>query len=303
MLQLRALNEQAMVALDAEGEWWPDWESMPELEAAADVALMRLRDRRAALASRAGGLEAARAWLDQALYTDEAVEFLDRPETTERQRSTLIHKLHRLNRVIGSYHRWLGFLRPNIQAIARRERRPARALELASGAGEFSLELARLAQRKGLPVEVTGSDVIPAYVDAANRKAAARGLPIRFRRLNAFQLESLTPGDFDLVFIIQSIHHFTPGQLAMMIAQARFAGARYFVGVDGRRSLALLGLMPLLTSLAGPLDRRFLHDGLVSARRFYAEDELALVARIAAPGAKIAMQRAEPGFSVLRVKF
>ena len=143
---------------------------------------------------------------------------------------------------------------------------------------------------------------MPAYVADANIRAQARRLPVRFVELNAFDLLStLTPGDFDICFIAQSIHHFSPGQLAMMVAQAGLAGARHFVGIDGRRSLLMAVGLPLFTALS--LQRDFVHDAAITARRFYSEAELALIADIAAPGADVSVERAEPGYSVLHVRY
>ena len=81
---------------------------------------------------------------------------------------------------------------------------------------------------------------------------------------------------------MQSLHHFTPGQLALMIAQVGAAGARTFVGIDGRW---------------------FVHDALVSARRLYAEAELELVASIAAPTARVSVGANGPFHSVLTVEY
>lgn len=300
MLQLAELNRRAAAALEAEGGWPPAWGSMAELEARADEAVKRLRARRLEMARRGSWALAWRAALERRLDTD-AVEFLDRPDVPEGERLAIVRKLHVLNRALLSYQRFLSVLRPHILEIARETGRPARLLELASGSGEFTLELGRLAERRGLPVQLTGSDIVQAYVEDADYRALTQGVPVRFRQLNAFDLGCLQPGEVDLLFIAQSVHHFTPGQLARMIAEGQRAGARRFIAVDGRRSLFLLGFLPLVTAVG--LDRRFMHDSFVSARRFFAEAELALIARVAAPGARVEVRRSEPAFSILTVRY
>ncbi len=269
---------------------------MEELAQAADEAVAELRERRRTLAR--GPARLAERF-ERAVDTDD-VEYMDREEVTPERKVRLIRELHGLNRRLFQYHRFMHVVRPLVQRIADRAGRPARLLELASGAGEFSLELARLATERGLPVEVTGSDIVPAYVERANAQAAHRALPARFRVLNAFDLD-LQPGEVDLVFIAQSMHHFQPGQLAMMIAQSQRAGARHFVGVDGRRSLFLLGFLPVVGLATG--DPKFMHDAFVSARRFYADAELSLIAKIAAPEARVRAKAQHPSISVLQVDF
>ena len=184
--------------------------------------------------------------------------------------------------------------------VARRAGRPARLLELACGAGELSLQLSALAARRGLPLEVTGSDIVPGYVEGANREAEARGLPVRFRRVDALELD-VERGAFDLLFIAQSVHHFSPGQLAVMIARAEAAGAALFIAADGRRALAPVFALPLLVGITGDLG--LMHDALLSARRFYSEAELRFVAEAAAPSARVELTTNHPLLTVLTVTF
>ena len=66
------------------------------------------------------------------------------------------------------------------------------ALDAGCGTGFLSLELAARGHR------VTGVDFAPAMVAEARRKAAARGVPIRFEEADAEQLP-FAPGSFDLV--------------------------------------------------------------------------------------------------------
>lgn len=297
MFQLSDLNRRARASLTSDGLAYRD---MRELESIADDAIARLRRERLRIA--ASRWERLHARLDRRVDTD-VVEYLDRPDHPEVLKLRQIRWLHRQNLVLRSYRRFLRLLTPAVEDAARaRGGAPARLLELGSGSGELTLALARLASERKMPVEITGSDIVPGYVHDANTRAKAEGVPARFRVLNAFDLHAaLSTGDVDVAFIVQSIHHFSPGQLAMMIAQVGSAGARRFVGIDGRRGLLLLGALPALCSLS--LDRYFVHDAFVSVRRLYAEAELELVASIAAPRARVTVESDGPFISVITVEY
>lgn len=262
-------------------------------------ASLRLRVARAKLARSPAERLAVR--LERAVGT-QAIEYLDRPEHPEALKLRQIRWLHRQNLVLRSYHRFLRLVTPAIERASRALRREVRVLELASGAGEMTLALARLARTRGIPARITGSDIVQGYVDDANRRARADAIPAEFRLLNAFELaRAVRPGDVDVGLILQSMHHFTPGQLARMIAQVGASGARSFVGVDGRRGVLIAGMLPALCSLS--FDRYFTHDAFVSTRRFYAEAELDLIAAIAAPRARVDVWSDGPFVSVLSVEY
>ncbi len=107
-------------------------------------------------------------------------------------------------------------------------------------------------------------------------------------------------GTFDLVVIAQTIHHFSPGQLAKMIAEATRIAPGGFIGIDGYRSVATLGSIHLM-GLAGGLRSGypFWHDAFTNGRKFYCESELELIARIAAPRSSVSVRRIFVGFTVV----
>ena len=152
-----------------------------------------------------------------------------------------------------------------------------------------------------LPVEITGSDYIPTYIHHARAQARRRGVPATFRLVNAFDMTDVDVGAYDIVFICQSIHHFTAGQLAMMMAQSARRATTAFVGIDGFRSLLLLGLVPGIAALT--LRPSFVHDAWITARRLFSQSELRLVGRLACPSADVQVFRHDVGFSVVQVRF
>lgn len=273
---------------------------MPALERSADDALAELRRKR--LTSSVSAAEWLCARIDRAVSTD-TVEYLDRAAHPESLKVRQIRWLHRQNLALRSYDRYLRLLAPSVaDAVHARGGAPAKLLELGSGAGELTLALARRAAAQGMPVEITGSDIVPSYVRDANSRAKSQGVNARFRELSAFDLAGhLNPGDVDVAFVAQSIHHFTAGQVAKMIAQVGAIGARRFIGIDGHRSLLLCAALPALC--AASFDRYFVHDAFVSMRRLYSEPELALIASIAAPHARVTVTTDHPYISMLLVDF
>jgi SAM-dependent methyltransferase len=297
LLQMRGRNDRALHALgglprvsDGDGA---------SLERAADELIARLRAERARVGGPVGRVVAE---IDRAIRTDES-ELMDREEYPAERKVGLVRALDRFNRTLMSYQRFLNVLRPHLEAASARTERPARVLELASGSGEFTLALAQLAARHGLAVDVTGSDVVQAHVDRGNAEARARNVRAQFVRLNAFELDARA-GDYDVVFIAQSAHHFTPGQLALLMHGGHAVAEEAFVLVDGYRSLWLLGFLAGAGAAASALMRSgdFLHDALVTGRRFFSEPELDLIARLACPGARVEVRTAHPGLSVLTVR-
>lgn len=275
------------------------WATPSDLETFANEAVAQLRARRTELARGHG--ERVSTWIDRRLDSD-ALEYLDRPDYPEARKLRQVRLLHLQNVATGTYRRCLSILRPALDAsAAQREDGCPRVLELAAGSGELTMELARLIAKSGASIALTGSDVVDAYVDDANRRAHALGLAARFRHMDAFEMAGVAPGELDVVFIAQSTHHFTPGQLARMIARAGSVGARHFVSIDGYRSVLLLALLPLLAAVT--LQREHMHDALLSARKLYSQPELALIAELAAPRAKIRVESHFPAYSVLRVDF
>lgn len=237
--------------------------------------------------------------LDREIRTDRD-EYMDRADFPENERERSVRDLHRLNKTIGTYRRALSWVEPMLMAARQREGRRPRLLDIASGHGGFPIELASLAGKKNFDVEVTGSDIQPGHMEGASRRAKSLGVSAGFRVLNAFDMSDVRKGDYDVVMILQAMHHFRPGQLARMIAESvRIAGTG-FIGIDIARSPAL----PFF--LAGQLflysgNYYFAYDGYLSARKSYDRTELELIARAAAPGARIGCRTRLPAFNVLEV--
>ncbi len=302
MLQLRELNRRALSELTRQAPLPRAALGGAELESLTDRLVTELRDTRHRLARRHGPATWLRERFDRTLRTP-ALERLDRDDVSDQRKVGIVEALHGLNDLICSYDRFLGAMEPMVRRINREQGRPARVLELATGAGEFSLRCPEAAQRRGLAIEITGSDIVPAYVEKANAEAARRRVDVRFEVRNAFALD-VPRGRYDLCFIGQSMHHFSAGQLALMMAQARRVCTTGFVGVDGLRSLLLLSTIPAYSLLFGSPNRLdFAHDALLSTRKFFSEPELELIARVAVPDGRATVRSSHPGYTVIHVDF
>lgn len=301
-LQQRAMDRRWLERRFAEEPLPGGYPTMQALAAAADREVEALRRDRLAAARTPWARLTTR--LDAVARTD-ITEWMDRDSLPADERTRMVHQLDTVNRVLFSYVRQALILKPLIGAVHTGERRAVRMLELASGAGELLLALDRYARWLDLPVELTGSDIVQTHVDAANTEATSGGHRARFRRLDAMDLaRDLTPGAYDIVFMVQAAHHFSAGQLATMVAQARLAGARYFVIIDGVRCLRALALLAPAVAVITGGSRKMIHDAWITARKFYADAELELIARLAAGDARdIAVRVHRPGFAALTVEF
>lgn len=297
MLQYAQLAARARASVSSFSR---PWRSLDELERVADESITALRGAARGLARTR--LERLDLWLDARVRTATR-EYFDRPTHPERRKRAAVRALHRQNVLFLSYRRFLDALSPVIEAAARAHPgRTVRALELASGAGYLTLALAERARRRGLDARFVGSDIVPAYVRDARERAIARRVPAHFCELDALRFaDDAEARGVDVVFVVQSLHHFSPGQIARLIAQSRAVGARAFVAIDGLRSLHALAVLPLIALPS--LDWYFVHDAFVSARRFYALPELEHLARLAAPGARVTVASQTPLMSMLTVDF
>lgn len=229
---------------------------------------------------------AARSWvgrLDEYIRTDKP-ELMDTDVLDEAERWRVVRQLHWHNVVLGAYRRFRWELLPHIKRVQG----PATVLELASGSGEFTAALARALH--GLDVRVVGSDIVHSHVE----RARTRHPHVEFVVMDATAIDRHA----DVVFMAQAAHHFSPSLLGAMVRSALDRGAT-FLCIDGRRGPLLLSLLQLTSRLS--LNPHFVHDSVVTSRKFYSEPELELIARRAAPQAQVQVRHAFPGYSVLTV--
>ncbi|MEI7695130.1 MAG: class I SAM-dependent methyltransferase [Chlorobium sp.] len=278
MLQLKKEGELALANLRKSGEFPPAWHTMEELESNTNTVVARFLEERLKVSQQLGATSFLAELADRALRTTEK-EWMDESGLDESKRVEMVKALDRQNSMMRLYPRYVTLLLSLLEELATREQRQVSILELACGSGGLAIALAEEAQRRGLSLSVTASDIVPKFIEEGQREATKKKLPLSFQLLNAFALPEFSTGSFDLMVISQSLHHFTPGQLAIIIAQAAMHTTTAFVGIDGYRSILLTGGVPLMASLQGIPS--FALDGLTSARKFYSELELDIIAETA----------------------
>ncbi len=278
MLQMKKAALKALENLRSAGEIPFVWQSMEELETKTNAFVSHFLDERLKVSKELGGGFFLPELLDRLMRTSES-ENMDDRELPEIEKLELVKALDRQNEMLHLYPRYVAMLLSLLDETVKGGEPEARVLELASGSGGLAIALAEEVKRKNLAVSVTGSDIIPIFIEEGNRLAAEKKLPLSFRQLNAYDLSEFSAGSFDLMVLSQSLHHFTPGQLAVMIAQSAKYTKTAFVGIDGYRSILLAGGVPLMASMQGIAS--FALDGFTSARKFYSEPELAIIAEIA----------------------
>jgi SAM-dependent methyltransferase len=190
----------------------------------------------------------------------------------------LQRSLDRLNRTFGIY---LWMFRA-LERFADGAGGELSVLDVGSGHGAFPIRLAARGRLGAARLRVVGSDIEPAYVEAAQQAAARAGVAVEFRRLDALALDRVEER-FDLIVCTQTAHHFPPEFLAELMLRARRNARRGVLFFDGRRSALSIALgSPGMFALSGA-DPLFLHDAVVSVRRMYSPAELEMLA-LCAPG-------------------
>ena len=144
------------------------------------------------------------------------------------------------NKIFGTYKTAIEILRPIIEEINKTENRPARVLELGSGAGKLTMAIYKKFQESSMQVELTGSDIVTEYVMAANFEANKKNYDVHFKVIDAFHLDQLAPNSYDIIFTLHSMHHFLPEQFITIMAGAKNAASRAFICIDGYRGLSNL---------------------------------------------------------------
>lgn len=224
-------------------------------------------------------------------------EYCDDASCPEPQRRTILASIDWVNEGLGSYLAWSRLMAADLAPVAGR---PTRVLDLAAGHGGFALALKEL---HGGAIDVTASDIFEEYLAMGRDQARRRGLDVSFRRQDATDLRSLAAEHYDVIVCTQSIHHFPPGMVARMLGEAARIAGRAVWFIDAERSLlaaALLGTIIGAQSRAWPV----VHDTVVSLRKMYAEEELALIGSLTPglpPGSHVSTGRKKPGFAHLRV--
>jgi 2-polyprenyl-3-methyl-5-hydroxy-6-metoxy-1,4-benzoquinol methylase len=265
------------------------------LEALANLALVQMRRAVEADALRVNLAERLAALSDGWWRRTEAREYLDDPLLDEKVRVRILENLDAMNSMIGSYAAFCEQLKP----LAHPDR-PTRVLDLAAGHGGFALELARNGRSGAFALDLTASDIKREYLEIGAARARREALPVRFVVQDALDLSAVPERSYDVVVCTQSLHHFSPGQVAVMFSEAGRVASRGVLFIDGARG----ALNAALVSWVGFLlfhDAALAHDTWVSFRRFFVAEELELLADLGPWGSRSAARWIPPSHCILEL--
>jgi 2-polyprenyl-3-methyl-5-hydroxy-6-metoxy-1,4-benzoquinol methylase len=243
-----------------------------------DTALSDMRQIVVNAASNQGLVQVCAASVDSWWHRPNAREYLDDEAVDTRLRVAILEDLDALNSLLGSYRLFFDRLR----TLARGEQ-SLRVLDLAAGHGGFALALARLATESQLDLRMVASDIKREYLEVGRARAVRLGAKVDFVIQDALDLSTLPSGEFDVVTCTQSLHHFSPGQVVVMLTEAARVASRGVLFIDGARG-ALTGAFVSGFGLLFYRNLAFAHDALVSFRRFYVPEELELLGRLCPRG-------------------
>ena len=152
---------------------------------------------------------------------DRQPEVMDQPGLDPAEHARALAGLRRINGISGL----AGSLLAPIELLARRRPGgPLQVLELACGGGDTAIDLALMARRRGLALEMRACDLNPEAVRIAQANAQRRGAPVRFFTADA--LSTPTAADrADVVFCSLFLHHLPDADaerlLTLMAQRAR----------------------------------------------------------------------------------
>ena len=193
-------------------------------------------------------------------------EVMDQPDIDPALHRTALQALARINVLSGTAR----VLWRSVREAARHG--PCRVLDMASGGGDVACDLARRAERAGLPVEVRGCDISPRAVETATERARRMGL----RSVQFFAHDLLrdgVPEDFDVITCTLFLHHLTRDDaVALLRGSAR--AARQLVLIDDLRRTRFGYFLAVMASRVLTLSPVVRVDGPLSVRAAFTVGEL-----------------------------
>lgn len=182
-------------------------------------------------------------------------------------------------RDLARVNRYLGNGRAVLKLLAAMNAETAREgftlLDVATGAADIPVAIAKWARQAGIRIGITAVDLDPTSIDIARRRckpypeitlSVADGFDLPFENQR-----------FDYVLCSKTTHHFTDEQVMRMIREFSRVARRGYVIIDLRRSRVAHFLIRLLTGLF-TWNRLSRSDGPLSVLKAYTPAELAALA-------------------------
>jgi ubiquinone/menaquinone biosynthesis C-methylase UbiE len=159
--------------------------------------------------------------------------------------------------------------------------RPIRILEVASGSGWLLTNLHRRALRRGIEIELTGSDLNGDLVESMERRLAHNRVPASTRVFDASDMTEVPDAAYDAAFMMFTLHHLRGDDNVRVLRELDRVSRGGMMVVDATRSLLALLAVPTLATLLAPRGgRRFARfDAKTTVRRAYTAAEMRLLVR------------------------
>jgi 2-polyprenyl-3-methyl-5-hydroxy-6-metoxy-1,4-benzoquinol methylase len=170
-------------------------------------------------------------------------EVMDGPGLDPARHERALRGLARINFWSGS----AGILWPPLAALARRESRLLRVLDIATGAGDVPVRLWRRARRAGIRLVLEGCDRSEVAVNHARRRAEQAGVDVRFFCLDA--LEGSALNGYDVVMSSLFLHHLSDEQAVHFLGRMAEMARSLVLVNDLRRGATGLVLAHLATRI------------------------------------------------------
>ena len=244
-------------------------------------------------------------WLWEDYLNTDRIEFIDRADFPIEKKIKIIKGLDIKNKLFGTYNKIFRYLEPLIEEVNRNEKRTFKILELAGGLGDLSIGLYEVAnkKKKEFDILITGSDIIPNYVDISNDQVAAKNMEIEFKVIDAMSLSEVEGEKFDIVISLHSLHHFSPFEISKLIQNAKKVSNYGLFAVDGKRNFLNLVFMIMTALIPSVLSMNFmfLHDAIISGRKMYRSSFLLRLGLASSPDSIVESGEFSLGLEYLKV--
>jgi SAM-dependent methyltransferase len=243
-----------------------------ELDDVAARAAAAIADRR--------GARNVRNWIDRKLR-EGAFDLLEGDRTPAGVKSRILADVNRLTRLMALDRYWMWRIGKMIEAARlTRHGKPVRVLDVGAGNGTLLFAIEKWAQKRRIPVELSGLDHSEVAIEDAKRTAASEGHRVSFRLGDARSLAHVADGGVDVALTTFMLHHLPPGDVARVLSELDRVAAFDFFAFDLRRNLPALSALWAVLHVGG-FEAPSRHDSLASVRRGYTPEEIEEILRAA----------------------
>ena len=205
---------------------------------------------------------------------DRQPEVMDQPGLDPREHAKALKGLRRINTISRCS---AGLYRPIESLAITQPATPLRVLELACGGGDTAIDLALMAKRNGLALEICACDLNPEAVEIAKTNARTRKAEVTVFTADALA-KPADPITFDVVYCTLFAHHLDEIDVIRLLEVMALRSRKLILVDDLIRSRLGFALAWIGTRL---LSRSWVvhTDGPLSVRGAFQPDEMIGIAK------------------------